>query len=177
MAEADALPLASLTAWQVLVQRARLRPGQRVLVMSARAASARSPSGSPGIWARRSRRRSGRLAKELGADVVIDHRREIFEQRLSGYADYSFLFIRADGRQLAGIPTKAAGEPITYIVLDDATDPMNAAQNARKLVSKDQVDVHIGSTATPGAITMTQVAAETKIPIVTASPVELTAET
>ena len=89
MTEAAALPLVSLTAWQVLVERARLRPGQRVLVHAG--------SGGVGTVAIQLARHLGAqvattvgpdnlvLAKELGADVVIDYRHEAFEQRLSGY--------------------------------------------------------------------------------------------
>lgn len=89
MAEAAALPLVSLTAWQVLVDRARLRPGQRVLIHAG--------SGGVGTVAIQLARHLGAqvattvgpdnlaLAKALGADVVVDYRHEAFEQRLSGY--------------------------------------------------------------------------------------------
>jgi NADPH:quinone reductase-like Zn-dependent oxidoreductase len=89
MAEAAALPLVSLTAWQGLVERARLRPGQRVLVHAG--------SGGVGTVAIQLARHLGAqvattvgpdnlvLAKELGADVVVDYHHEAFEQRLSGY--------------------------------------------------------------------------------------------
>jgi NADPH:quinone reductase-like Zn-dependent oxidoreductase len=89
MAEAAALPLVALTAWQVLVDRAKLRPGQRVLIHAG--------SGGVGTVAIQLARHLGAkvattvgpdnlaLARELGADVAIDYRREAFEQRLSGY--------------------------------------------------------------------------------------------
>jgi len=52
------------------------------------------------------------------------------------------------------------GEPVRYIILDDASDPTNAAKNARKLVSEDKVDVLMGSNGVPSAVQMAQVAAE-----------------
>lgn len=78
---------------------------------------------------------------------------------------------------IALLPSKVGNESIVYKVLDDATDPTRASQNARKLITEDHVDILIGSTATPGAIAMTQVAAENKTPIITVAPVELTPET
>lgn len=80
-------------------------------------------------------------------------------------------------KAVALLPTKVGSENVMYVVLDDATDPTRAAQNARKLVTEDRVDVLIGSTATPGAIAMTQVAAESRTPIVTVAPVDVTADT
>lgn len=80
-------------------------------------------------------------------------------------------------KAMSTLPTKAAGENIVYTVLDDATDPTRASQNARKLVSEEHVDVLIGSTATPSTVAMTQVAAENKTPILTVAPTELNAQT
>ena len=89
MVEAAALPLVSLTAWQVLLDRARLRPGQRVLIHAG--------SGGVGTVAIQLARHLGAqvattvgpdnlaLAKELGAGIAIDYHHEAFEQRLSGY--------------------------------------------------------------------------------------------
>lgn len=80
-------------------------------------------------------------------------------------------------KAISTLPTKAGGENIVYTVLDDATDPTRAGQNARKLVSEEQVDVLIGSTATPSTVAMTQVAAENKTPILTVAPTELNGQT
>jgi branched-chain amino acid transport system substrate-binding protein len=65
------------------------------------------------------------------------------------------------------------GEPVRYIILDDASDPTNAAKNARKLVSEDKVDVLMGSNGVPSAVQMAQVAAETKTPIIVLTPANL----
>ncbi|MCE9658890.1 MAG: ABC transporter substrate-binding protein [Burkholderiales bacterium] len=81
-----------------------------------------------------------------------------------------------------GIPTKngialwpatIAGEKLNVIVLDDATDPTKAVQNTRRFLTEDKVDVIIGSTATPVAAAMADVAAEGKTVQLMLSPVNL----
>jgi NADPH:quinone reductase-like Zn-dependent oxidoreductase len=89
MAEAASLPLVALTAWQVLVEKADVQPGQKVLIHAGsggvgtiaiqlakhlRAYVATTASG-PNID----------LVRELGADDVVDYRTQRFEQVLSGY--------------------------------------------------------------------------------------------
>ena len=68
------------------------------------------------------------------------------------------------------MPKTLGNEPVRYIILDDASDPTNAAKNARKLVSEDKVDVLMGSNGVPSAVQMAQVAAEAKIPMVVLTP-------
>jgi len=70
-------------------------------------------------------------------------------------------------------PQTIAGEKIKLIVLDDATDPTNGVRNARRFVTDDKVDVIIGSTATPVAIAMADVAAESGTVQLMASPAPL----
>ena len=89
MTQAAALPLVALTAWQLLVERAQIKLGQRVLIHAG--------SGGVGTVAIQLAKHLGAhvattvgtsnvdLAKELGADVVVDYRKEAFEQRLTGY--------------------------------------------------------------------------------------------
>lgn len=89
MEEAAALPLVALTAWQALVERANLQPGQKVLVHAG--------SGGVGTIAIQLARHLGahvatttgtantEWVKDLGADVVIDYQREDFETVLRGY--------------------------------------------------------------------------------------------
>ena len=57
-------------------------------------------------------------------------------------------------------PQTIAGEKVKLIILDDATDPTKGVQNARRFVTEDKVDIIIGSAATPVAIPMADVAAE-----------------
>jgi branched-chain amino acid transport system substrate-binding protein len=63
------------------------------------------------------------------------------------------------------LPSSVAGEPVTFIILDDRSDPTRAVQNARKLTSEYNVDALIGSTTTPGCLAVTQIAAETGTPL------------
>ena len=58
------------------------------------------------------------------------------------------------------LPKTLGGEPVRYIIIDDASDPTNAAKNARKLVAEDKVDLLMGSNGVPSALQMAQVAAE-----------------
>ncbi|WNV11756.1 ABC transporter substrate-binding protein [Tardiphaga sp. 709] len=70
----------------------------------------------------------------------------------------------------SALPATLGGEPVTYIVLDDATDPATAARLARKLVSEDHVDLLIGSGNVPTASAISYVASETKTPQIALSP-------
>ncbi|HEY0878848.1 MAG TPA: ABC transporter substrate-binding protein [Zeimonas sp.] len=69
------------------------------------------------------------------------------------------------------IPKTLGGEPVTYIILDDESKPDNAAKNARKFVTEDKVDAIMGSNGVPSAVAMTQVAAETKTPMIALTPI------
>jgi branched-chain amino acid transport system substrate-binding protein len=71
---------------------------------------------------------------------------------------------------MALLPPTVGGEKVRYIVLDDATDPSTAVQNARKLTGDDKVDAIIGSTATPTSIAIYGVASETKTPQISMAP-------
>ncbi|MCX8281967.1 NADP-dependent oxidoreductase [Phyllobacterium sp. 0TCS1.6C] len=89
MEEAASIPLVALTAWQVLVERARLEKGQKILIHAG--------SGGVGTIAIQLARHLGahvatttstgniELVRSLGADVVIDYRNEKFEEVLEGY--------------------------------------------------------------------------------------------
>ncbi|MFG3338389.1 NADP-dependent oxidoreductase [Glycomyces sp. NPDC048151] len=89
MEEAGSLPLVALTAWQALVERGDVRPGQRVLVHAG--------AGGVGSIAIQLAKHLGAtvattasasnadFVRGLGADVVIDYRTQDFERLLSGY--------------------------------------------------------------------------------------------
>src|SRR5512138_563342 len=70
-------------------------------------------------------------------------------------------------------PDKIAGEKVNLIVLDDATDPTTGVKNARRFVTEDKVDLIIGSAATPVAVAMAEVAAESGTPQLAMSPIPL----
>ena len=71
------------------------------------------------------------------------------------------------------LPKTMAGEPVRYIILDNASDVTNAAKNARKLVTEDKVDVLMGSNGVPQSLAIAQVATESKTPMLVFSPVNL----
>jgi NADPH:quinone reductase-like Zn-dependent oxidoreductase len=89
MEEAASIPLVGLTAWQVLIDRANLKKGEKVLIHAG--------SGGVGTFAIQLAKHIGasvatttsaanvELVKSLGAGVVIDYRQEDFEKVLSGY--------------------------------------------------------------------------------------------
>jgi NADPH:quinone reductase-like Zn-dependent oxidoreductase len=89
MEESASIPLVGLTAWQVLVERAQLKSGQKVLIHAG--------SGGVGTFAIQLAKHLGatvatttstanvELVKGLGADVVIDYKKQDFEKALSGY--------------------------------------------------------------------------------------------
>lgn len=86
MAEAASVPLVALTAWQALVERAQLRPGQKLLVHAG--------SGGVGTYAIQLAKQLGATVatttgtgnvewvRALGADLVVDYRSERFETRV-----------------------------------------------------------------------------------------------
>ena len=70
-------------------------------------------------------------------------------------------------------PQTIAGEKLNVIMLDDATDPTNGVKNAKRFVTEDKVDIIMGSAATPVAIAMADVAAESKTVQLAFSPAQL----
>ena len=89
MEEAASIPLVALTAWQVLVERANVQRGQKVLIHAG--------SGGVGTIAIQLAKHLGAhvatttstanidLVKSLGADVVVDYKKDDFEKVLRGY--------------------------------------------------------------------------------------------
>ncbi|WP_333629840.1 NADP-dependent oxidoreductase [Agrobacterium cavarae] len=89
MVQAASIPLVGLTAWQALVEVGKVKPGQKVFIQAG--------SGGVGTFAIQLAKHLGasvatttsaanvELVKSLGADVVIDYKRQDFEHVLSGY--------------------------------------------------------------------------------------------
>ncbi len=89
MEEAASVPLVALTAWQVLVERANLQKGQKVLIHAG--------SGGVGTIAIQLAKHLGAyvatttstanidLVKSLGADAVVDYKKDKFEEVLHGF--------------------------------------------------------------------------------------------
>jgi len=72
----------------------------------------------------------------------------------------------AERNTVALLPTRVGDVQVSYTILDDATDATQAVRNMRKLISENNADVIIGTTATPGSLAMVDVAAEKKIPMI-----------
>src|SRR6185295_15021675 len=89
MEEAASIPLVGLTAWQALVEKANLKKGQKVFIQAG--------SGGVGTFAIQLAKHLGAtvatttsaanidLVKRLGADIVIDYKKENFETTLKDY--------------------------------------------------------------------------------------------
>ena len=67
-------------------------------------------------------------------------------------------------------PSSIAGEKVNVIVLDDASDPGKAAQNARRFVSQDKVDVIFGGNLTPTTMAIGPIATEGKTVQISGAP-------
>ncbi|EHP40200.1 receptor family ligand binding region family protein 17 [Cupriavidus basilensis OR16] len=63
------------------------------------------------------------------------------------------------------LPKEIAGQKLNYILLDDTSDPSISVRNFRRLVDEHNVDVVMGSSVTPSTIALVDVAAETKVPL------------
>jgi branched-chain amino acid transport system substrate-binding protein len=74
------------------------------------------------------------------------------------------------------LPKTLAGQPVKYIVLDDASDPTHAVKNARKLISEENVDVIMGSSSVPNNHAIAEVATETKTVQIALAPMGLPPE-
>ncbi|HKO80137.1 MAG TPA: NADP-dependent oxidoreductase [Chitinophagaceae bacterium] len=89
MEEAASIPLVGLTAWQALVEKANLKKGQKVFIQAG--------SGGVGTFAIQLAKQLAAmvatttstanidLVKSLGADVIIDYKKEDFETKLKDY--------------------------------------------------------------------------------------------
>src|SRR5438093_5828191 len=89
MEEAASIPLVGLTAWQALIEKAKLKKGQKVLIHAG--------SGGVGTFAIQLAKHVGAivatttstanldLVQRLGADIVIDYKKDDFETLLHEY--------------------------------------------------------------------------------------------
>ncbi|WP_432697344.1 ABC transporter substrate-binding protein [Marinobacterium sp. YM272] len=63
------------------------------------------------------------------------------------------------------LPTSVGGETISYISLDDSSDPTAAAKAFKKLIDEEQVDAIIGPSGSGAAMGVIQYAAESGTPM------------
>ena len=87
--EAAAVPLVALAAWQILVDRAHLQPGQKVLVHAGAGGLGSTviqlAKHLGAIVATTTSTATTDLVRNLGADVVVDYTKQDFSELLSGY--------------------------------------------------------------------------------------------
>src|ERR1700680_3695113 len=74
------------------------------------------------------------------------------------------------------VPKEIGGVPLKVIVLDDGGDPTNATTNARRFVTASKADIIMGSSTTPPAIAVSNVANEAGIPHIGLAPFPITPE-
>ncbi|MGD9921546.1 MAG: ABC transporter substrate-binding protein [Pseudorhodoplanes sp.] len=68
------------------------------------------------------------------------------------------------------LPDTLGGEKVTYIILDDASDPTNAAKHAQALIDQG-VDLIIGSQIVPATAAIAQVASAAGVAQIAPSPI------
>jgi NADPH:quinone reductase-like Zn-dependent oxidoreductase len=139
MVEAASIPLVGLTAWQALVERANVKAGQKVLIHAG--------AGGVGTFAIQLAKHLGAtvatttstanvdLVKSLGADIVVDYKKDAFEAILRDYdvvlnsldadtLDKSLRVLRPGGKliSISGPPDPAfakqigAGWPLQFMM-------------------------------------------------------------
>lgn len=115
---AASLPMVSLACWQALIERAGLQPGQKVFI----------PAGSGGIGtfaiqlakhlgaqvATTTSTDNAGWVSHLGADKVVDYKKQEFENELSGY-DVVLGTIRGDSIEKSTQILKPGGKIVSLI--------------------------------------------------------------
>jgi len=153
MEEAASIPLVGLTAWQALVERGHLQRGQKVFIQAG--------SGGVGTLAIQLAKHLGAtvatttstsnvdLVRRLGADIIVDYKKDDFEAKLSGYdlvlhsqdrkaLDKSMRVLRPGGRiiSLSGPPDPDFAEQIGaswFVKLFTRLSSLGARRKAKRL--------------------------------------------
>lgn len=92
MAEAAALPLVTITAWEGLVDRAKVQPGQKVLVYGATGGVGHigvqlAKWAGAKVYALVSSDEKAAIAHRLGADITINYRQQPVEEFVAEHTD------------------------------------------------------------------------------------------
>lgn len=154
MEEAASIPLVGLTSWQALVEIGKLKKGQKIFIQAG--------SGGVGTFAIQLAKHLGAfvatttsttnidLVKSLGADLVIDYKKEDFEAKLKDYdlvlhsnrdpkiLEKSLRILKSGGQliSLVGPPTPEFAEEIGlpwYLKLVTKLISSGAKKKAKKL--------------------------------------------
>ena len=123
--EAASVPIAALTAWQGLFERAKLQPGEQVLVHGG--------AGAVGMFAIQLARHRGaqvtttasagifEFVKQLGAERVIDYHTTRFEEQIGAEMDIVFDTIGGETLQRSWSVLKPSGRMVTIAADSEMT--------------------------------------------------------
>ncbi|MBI4784074.1 MAG: zinc-dependent alcohol dehydrogenase family protein [Oscillatoriophycideae cyanobacterium NC_groundwater_1537_Pr4_S-0.65um_50_18] len=127
MAEAAALPLVSITAWEGLIDRANIQPGQQVLVYGATGGVGHigiqlAKWAGATVYALVSSDEKGAIARKLEADFIINYRRQPVEEFVAEHTngrgfDVVFDTVGNDNLQQAFKAAKLNGTVISTVSL------------------------------------------------------------
>ncbi|HVU44825.1 MAG TPA: NADP-dependent oxidoreductase [Terracidiphilus sp.] len=139
-AEAAAVPIGALTAWQGLYSRVDLQPGERVLIHGA--------AGAVGVFATQFARLRGAVViatasaqavafvRQIGADEVIDYKSERFEDRVDK-VDVVFDAVGGETRDRSWSVLRPGGRLVTIAADAEATNDQRV-KDAFLLVEANQ---------------------------------------
>lgn len=157
-AQAASLPLVALTAWQALVTKGQLQSGQKVLIHAG--------SGGVGAIAIQIAKHLGAtvaattssenvaLVQSLGADTVIDYKRQKFEEVLQGY-DLVFDTLGGATREKSYSVLKHGGRLVSIILPADtsgAAEKLGVKSEAFFMWPSGEMLAQIGALAGQGVI-------------------------
>lgn len=127
MAEAAALPLVSITAWEGLIDRAKIQPGQKVLVYGATGGVGHigvqlAKWAGAEVYALVSSNEKAAIANRLGADTTINYRQQPVEEFVAEHTngqgfDVVFDTVGNDNLQNAFKAAKLNGTVVSIVSL------------------------------------------------------------
>jgi NADPH:quinone reductase-like Zn-dependent oxidoreductase len=147
--EAASVPISALTAWQGLLERARLQRGERLLVHGG--------AGAVGSFAIQIAKAHGAqvittvsavnaaFVKELGADEAIDYRTTAFEDRVRD-VDVVFDTVGGDTLRRSWQVLKPGGRMVTVAADSESSDAEERVKQAFFIVEANSAQLrHIGA--------------------------------
>ncbi len=124
--ETAALPLVSITAWEALVEKTRVKPGDHVLIYGATGgvghiAVQLAKAFGATVTAVVSSAHKAQIARELGADHIVNYREETVQdyvQRLTNGAGFDVVFdtVGGDNLNAALQAAKVRGQVVSIVV-------------------------------------------------------------
>ena len=129
MSGSAALPLVAITAWEGLIDRAKVHAGQTVLVYGGTGGVGHigvqlAKWAGAKVFATVSSEEKGRIARELGADVVINYHNQSVEEYVQQYTDgqgFDIVFdtVGNDNLQNAFKASKLNGQVVSILALSE----------------------------------------------------------